>query len=100
MARAPTSWPGRAAAWWQDQQNPTTLASITGAMIIPAPISLMNVIPDAENAPTTITSTAYVSCRSRLTRLADWGGRVDQYVDTEGTARRGKLASALVTAFR
>jgi len=31
------------------------VASTTRAMIMPTPISLMNVMPDAENAPTTIT---------------------------------------------
>ena len=32
------------------------VASTTSATIMPTPISLMNVIPDAENAPTTMTS--------------------------------------------
>jgi len=27
VARAPTSWPGRAAAWWRDQQNPDDVPS-------------------------------------------------------------------------
>ena len=36
----------------------TMVASTTSAMIMPTPISLMNVIPDAENAPTTITSSS------------------------------------------
>ena len=34
------------------------VASTTRAMIMPTPSSLMNVMPDAENAPTTITSSS------------------------------------------
>ncbi len=36
----------------------TMVASTMSATIMPTPISLMNVMPDAENAPTTMTSSS------------------------------------------